>query len=95
MVQSTAEESLDPLTLLVCLDQSGEAEGRLYEDAGDGFGYLKGDYLLTTYRARLQNGRVVVTIAAKEGRRPRPARKVVIEVVDAAGQRIDATVSGL
>ena len=42
---------LDPLTLLVCLDERGAAEGQLYEDAGDGFGYRDGDYLLTTYRA--------------------------------------------
>ena len=95
VVQSTAEESLAPLTLLVCLDDRGGAEGQLYEDAGDGFGYRDGDYRLTTYRARLQDGKIVVTISAQEGQRPRSARPVVIEVVDGQGQRQVATVSGL
>ncbi len=95
VVQSTAEESLDPLTLLVCPDDRGAAEGRLYEDAGDGFGYRDGDYLLTTYRASTQNGRVVVAIAAQEGRRARPARQIVIEVVDGQGQRQVGTANGL
>ncbi len=95
VVQSTAEDSLDPLTLLVCPDERGTAEGRLYEDAGDGFAYRDGDYLLTTYRAATQDGRIVVTVAATEGRRPRPARHVVIEVVDAQGQRPAGTAAGL
>jgi len=95
VVPSTAEESLDPLTLLVCPDDRGRAEGRLYEDAGDGFGYRDGEYLLTTYRAATQNGRTVVTVAAEEGRRPRPPRRVVIEVVDGQGQRQIGTAPGL
>jgi alpha-glucosidase len=86
-VQSTSEESLEPLTLLVSLDKNGRASGRLYEDAGDGFGYVQGDYLLTTYRAELQNGRITVTVEKTEGRRPRPSRKVVVQVLSDSGLR--------
>jgi alpha-glucosidase len=85
VVQSTAEESLDPLTLMVSLDERGEAEGRLYEDAGDGWAFQKGDYLLTTYRARTEGGKVIVSIANSEGSRPRPARQVMVEVVTDSG----------
>jgi alpha-glucosidase len=86
VVQSTAEESLDPLTLLVCLDAAGQAEGTLYEDAGDGYGYEHGDYLLTTYHAeRAGDGAVVVSVAGAEGRRARPKRGVVVEVLTEQG----------
>lgn len=85
VVQSTVEESLDPLTLLVCLDAAGHAEGRLYEDDGEGYGYRDGDYLLTTYRAVRRGDRVELSIAASEGRRARPARQVVVEVIADGG----------
>lgn len=85
VVQSTAEESLDPLTLLVSLDSRGRAQGQLFEDAGDGYGYQAGDYLLTDYQA-LQEGRTVtVTVSAAQGQRPRPRRAVAVEVVTDAG----------
>jgi alpha-glucosidase len=90
VVQSTTEESLDPLTLLVSLDARGKAEGWLYEDAGDGFGFLKGDYLLTRYRAQLRNGKLKIHVASSLGRRPRPKRRVVIEVLGGGGvERIE------
>lgn len=85
IVQHTGEESLDPLTLLVSLDDKGVAEGRLYEDAGEGYGYQKGDYRLTTYRAEVRDGAVHVTIARGEGARERPQRDVVVQVLTDAG----------
>ena len=95
VIQSTTEESLDPLTLLVCLDAAGRAEGWLYEDAGDGFGYQKGDYLLTHYQAQRRNGKLEVSIVSSEGQRPRPKRRVLVEVVGVGGvERIEGN-SGL
>lgn len=87
VVENTGEESLAPLTLLVCPDASGKAEGRLYEDDGDGFGYAEGDYLLSTFRAERSGSGLSVTVAGTEGKRPRPDRQTVVVEVDARGQR--------
>jgi hypothetical protein len=69
VMQYTGEKPLDPVTLLVCLDDQGKADGTLYEDAGDGFDYLKGAYRLTTYHATEANGHVEVT-SSTEGNFP-------------------------
>ncbi|MBI2515534.1 MAG: DUF5110 domain-containing protein [Opitutae bacterium] len=85
VIQSTAEESLAPLTLLVSLDAQGRASGQLYEDAGEGFAYREGDFLLTTYEAVQKDGAVTVSVARSEGHRARPARPVVVQLVTDAG----------
>jgi alpha-glucosidase len=83
--QTSKEAFAGPLTLLVSLNAAGRASGRLYEDAGEGFGYLDGGYLLTTYEATLDDGGVEVRIAEREGRWPRPARALHVEVLTATG----------
>ncbi len=81
IIQNTTEKSLNPLTLLVCLDELGKAKGVLYEDAGDGYGYQHGQYLLTTYSAEKQGNKVIVKIADEEGSMKRPERTTNIEIV--------------
>lgn len=85
VVQSTTEPLLRPLTLVVSLDSAGNAQGRLYEDAGEGYDYLDGDYLLTTYAAETQGDQVRVTIASEEGSRARPTRTVDVVVLTDSG----------
>ena len=87
VVQSTVEESLSSLTLLVCLDENGRASGQLYEDDGEGFGYQADEFLLTTFRAEKVGDRVEVIVFSREGRRGRVLREVMIEVVGKEGQR--------
>ncbi len=78
----TSDEAFDgPLTLIVSLDANGTAEGRLYEDAGEGFAYLDGDYLRTTYRAVLRDGVVTVEIAGEQGKRARPDRALRVRIL--------------
>jgi alpha-glucosidase len=81
VVQSTTEESLKPLTLLVCPDGNGRAEGTLYEDAGDGYGYQRGDFLLTTYSAETRGDDLVVKIKHEEGDMKRPHRETRVQIV--------------
>jgi alpha-glucosidase len=62
------KEKAPPMTLLISLDEGGSAMGKLYEDDGDGFEYLKGNYAEVTYFAHTIDGNVVVETQATDGR---------------------------
>ncbi len=79
------QKPVDPLTLYVSLDDKGEARGTLYEDAGEGFGYQKGEYLVTRYAAALKGDTVTVSVAGTEGQMKRTTRKVVVQVLGPDG----------
>jgi alpha-glucosidase len=82
VMQYTGEKPLDPIELLVALDDKGNATGTLYEDDGDGFGHLRGDYLLTTYTAKLVAANALkIDIASKEGNRARFQRQIRVRVL--------------
>ncbi len=61
-VESTMENSLDPLTLIVSLDRSGRAEGALYWDGGEGYGYRNGFFSLMTFSAEKTGNEVIVRL---------------------------------
>jgi len=81
IVQSTAIKSDEPLTLYISPDEFGKARGTLYEDAGDGFGYTKGEYRLTTYEATCDEKGCTVKVVKTEGSLARPKRTMQVEVV--------------
>lgn len=68
VIQNTEEYTTDTLTLLVNLDENGQASGMLYVDAGDGFGYKKGEYALYRFTATQDNGEVSVKTELVEGK---------------------------
>lgn len=69
IIQSTTENSFAPLTLLVCLDNQGKAEGQLYTDAGDGWEFKQGDYSLMHFTAKRNGNIVSIRLADKKGAR--------------------------
>ena len=66
----------DPLTLAVHPDADGYATGDLYEDAGDGFGFERGEYRVTRFVHRAGVSGAPVEQRAIEGGWPTPARAV-------------------
>ncbi len=83
--QSTSEAFSAPITLLISLDENGVAEGKLYQDSGEGFGCADQDYLLMTYRAVQEESRVEIRIIDQEGRRPRLEGEVHLELLTDRG----------
>ncbi len=81
IVEYVDQPSSEPLTLLVSLDDAGNATGTLYDDAGDGWGYQSGDFLLTTYTAKREGGKVRVSVASTEGQRSRLPRDLRVMIL--------------
>ena len=81
-IQSTAEYSTERLTVLVNPDSEGKACGTLYEDSGDGYGYLNGEYARNTLQAISADGRLILTIRHTDGSRICQNRKIRIGLVN-------------
>ncbi|HYD00582.1 MAG TPA: TIM-barrel domain-containing protein, partial [Phycisphaerales bacterium] len=86
VVQWTGEKPLDPLTLVVNLDDAGRATGTLYEDAGDGHGYRGGEYRLTTFVAERKGDNVEVSVKETEGNLAAPTRGLTVRVLTGAAE---------
>ena len=86
VIQST-EEITDkpPLELIVVLDQNGAAEGSLYEDAGDGYGFRREEYRLSQFRAQKQRDQVRVKCTNQKGTWALEKRLVSVTVIDGQG----------
>ncbi len=80
-LQHVGEKPLDPLTLVVHPDADGRAEGFLYEDAGEGYGYQRGEFRLTRYEARVEGRNARVQSEIVEGGWPAPERGARVIVV--------------
>ncbi|KOM45434.1 hypothetical protein LR48_Vigan06g074000 [Vigna angularis] len=79
----------DDLTLLLALDENGKAEGVLFEDDGDGYGFTEGNYLLTHYVANLKSSVVTVSVHKTEGSWERPKRRLHIQLLLGGGAMLD------
>ncbi len=86
VVQTTQEiVTKQSLTLMVVLDDQGKAAGTLYEDAGEGFGYLQGDFCLSTFTAQKDGDRVIVKCTQQEGNLSSQSRLVSVTVISDDG----------
>ena len=91
IMQHTMEKPLDPLTLIVALDENGLANGTLYEDSGDGYDFEAGDYLLSTYYAERKDNTVEVMLIDEEGERARPGRTLNVRLILENGEEVTAS----
>ena len=89
IIQNTTENSLDPLMLLVCLDEQGKASGSMYWDAGDGWSYQKGDYSLQQFTAERNGNKVMVKLVGKTGKRELENKGMaIVKVITKQGIRL-------
>jgi len=66
VIQSTEDYSTDSLTLVVSLNDKGQATGTLYDDAGNNFNYKKGEYLLSWFHAQKTTAKKARQASAKD-----------------------------
>ena len=92
--QYVGEKPFDHLTLIVALDTDGKAAGTMYEDAGDGFGYRKGDYRRASFSAVRDGGTVRLRFGKAEGKRSATARRLTVRVWDGAAWKTAEGVEG-
>jgi alpha-glucosidase len=82
VVQTTEQiPETQSLTLVVVLDERQEAYGTLYEDAGDGYGHLRDEYCLSTFKAGRQDNAVIVKCQRQDGRWKSQKRLVSVTVI--------------
>jgi len=94
IIQNTTQYCLDSLTLLVSPDGNGEAKGTLYEDAGDGFQYRKGEYRNYSFIARQKGNTMNLMIIPKNGKLKNANRKYKVCVVTDKGMYESAWTKG-
>jgi len=80
------DQLFEPLELVICLDQDNRAEGTLYEDDGESYGYRDGEYRLVRYRAEKSGNELTVQCDVEQGEWPLAERALEIRLVDETGE---------
>lgn len=93
IIQNTTQYSVDSLTLIVSLDKNGKATGYLYEDAGEGFEYKNGEYLVSIFSAKQVGSVVKVELTDREGKLKTAKRRYQVIVVTDSGSSISNWIS--
>ena len=81
--QHTGALDLANLTLVANPGPDGKATALLYEDAGEGYAFEKGDYRLTRFTVTLRDGKPAVSAETLSGNRPTAVKTVTVRLADA------------
>ena len=81
LYQNTDEYATDSLTLFIALDAYGRAQGRLYEDKGNGFEFETGDFAEYDITASLLGKSLTATLIQTAGKRKCNSRTLRIAYV--------------
>ena len=81
LYQNTVEMKTDSLTLLVNPDSEGRAEGRLYEDDGDGFAYQQGGFAEYKLQAVTEGKKLTASISKVGGKAAEKQRTLRVGIV--------------
>lgn len=74
-------DSRDELTLIVHLDAQGMAQGMMYEDEGEGFGYLMDAYLTSAFYAEETRSEIMIFVKPVSGEISYPDREIKARVI--------------
>jgi len=74
-------DSRDELTLIVHLNADGYAKGTMYEDEGEGFGYMMGEYLESSLYAKDAGDKIVMYVKRVGGSISYPDRTISARVI--------------
>lgn len=94
VMQYVDQTLIEPLTLYVSLDHRNEAQGGMYEDAGDGFDHEKGKRRAINYSAKKVGPRVTIWRRVDDGDWPRHARSLRVILVTDDGMYLGQGLDG-
>ena len=81
VAQTTEQLTMDsPLSLIIVPDASGNASGVLYEDAGDGYGYMDNEFRVSTFKANTLDDDTMMISVKQEGKLAAQKRLISVTV---------------
>jgi alpha-glucosidase len=84
--QHSGESPLEPLTIVINLDEVGLATGVLFEDGGVEYEFVNNQIRRTRYRAQVEGAAVFLRLSGLDGGLPIARRKVLVRVLTDQGE---------
>ena len=85
LMQYPGEKPLDPITIVANPDESGQATGFIYEDAGEGYEFYKNQARRIGYRIVKEGDAYLVRLSNLDFALPIPKRKLEIQIITDSG----------
>jgi alpha-glucosidase len=92
-VQQFVNEREPQLSLVIALDDTGKAYGQYYNDRGNGYDYLNGEYSLLSFKSQLTGTELALSIEA-EGKYEIPSTSPVHVTILTPNNAYHRTISG-